>query len=68
MVKPTEIIAHQGFGKWFCKIVSGLCLSHLHNIVGNMLPNKMVAKCHGFLVQGATRIFRGKNHTHVVHK
>ena len=45
-----EIIAHQGFGEWVCKIVAGVYLPHLHNVVGNMLPKEMVAKRHGFLV------------------
>ena len=31
------------------KIFSVVCLPHLHNIVSNMLPNKMLSKCHGFL-------------------
>ena len=68
MVKPTEIISHKVFGEWVCKIVAGVYLPHLHNIVGKMLPNKMVAKLHGFLVQGAARIRRVEHHIHVVHK
>ena len=63
-----EIVANQGFGEWVCKIVAGVYLPHLHKIVGNMLPNKMVYKRHGLLVQGATRISSVQHHTNVVHK
>ena len=50
MVKPMEIIFHQDFGEWVCKIVTRVNLPYLHNIISNMLPNEMVAKHHGFLV------------------
>ena len=63
-----DIISHQGFGEWVCKIVAGVYIPHFHKKIGNMLSNKMVAKRHGFLVQGATRIRRVQHHTHVVHK
>ena len=49
------------------KIPSGY-LPHLHNIIISVLPNKMVAKRHGFLVRGATSISRIQRHTHVIHK
>ena len=63
-----EIFSHQGFGEWLCKIVAGVYITHLQNIVGNMLPKKMAAKRNSFLIQVATRIFRIQHHTHVVHK
>ena len=53
MVKIIEIIAYQVLCEWFCKTVFGVYLLHLHNIVGNILHNKMVAMCHGFPIQGA---------------
>ena len=62
-----EIIAHQGFGEWVCTFFAGVCIPRLLNIDGNILTNKMVAKHHCFLVQGATRICRVQHHTHVVH-
>ena len=68
MVKPIEIIAHQGFDECLYIIASGVYLHHLHNIVSNILPNKMVGKSHSFIVQGATGISRVQHHTHVVHK
>ena len=68
MLKPMEIVANQGFGEWVCKIVAGVYLPHLHKIVGNMLPNKMSSKRHGFLVQGDTRIICVQHHIDVVHK
>ena len=68
ILEPMEIIAHQGFGEWVFKIVAGVYLPHLHDIYGNMIPNKMVAKRHGFIVHGDTRIFRIQHHTHIVHK
>ena len=68
MVKTMEIIAHQGFGEWVYNIVAGVYLPHLHNIFGNMLLKKMVAKCHNFLVQGDARIFCVQHNTNVVHK
>ena len=61
-----EIIDHHGFDEWFYKIVTDVYLPNLHNIVGNMLTKKIVAKRHGFIVQGATRILRVQHHTHVV--
>ena len=42
MVKPMEIISRQDFGEWVCKIVAGLYLPHLHNIVVNILPKTML--------------------------
>ena len=63
-----ENISHQGFDEWFWKIVDRVYLPHLHNIVGNMLPNKMVDKRHGSLVHGDTKIRHVQHHTHVVHK
>ena len=56
MVKPMEIISHQGVGEWVYKIVAGVYLPPLHNIVGNSLPNKMVAKIHGFIFLVVTMI------------
>ena len=50
MVKPMEIIAHKVFGEWFYKIVAGVYLPLPQNIVGNIIPNKMLAKWHMFLV------------------
>ena len=48
--------------------MSGVYLTCLHNIVRNILPNKILAKRHGFLVQVATSISHVQHHTHVVHK
>ena len=50
MVKIMEIITHQGFGEWVWKSVADAYLPHLHNILGNMLPKKMLAKLHRFFV------------------
>ena len=47
------------FSEWFWKIVSGVYLTHLHNIVSNMLR-------HYFLVRGATSIIRVRHHTRFV--
>ena len=44
-----EIIAHQEFGEWVCKLFYGVYIHHIHNIVCNILPNKLVSKRHGFL-------------------
>ena len=44
MVKTTKIIAYHEFGECICKIVIGVYLPHLHNIVRNMIPKKMVAR------------------------
>ena len=63
-----EIIDHQGFGECVLKSFSGVYLPHLHNIVVNMLPNKMVANRHCFIDQDSNRISRVQHHTHVVHK
>ena len=63
-----EIIAHQGFGECVCKIVSVVYITHQQNIVGNTLPDKMVAKRQGFLVQGATGICWVQHHNNVVNK
>ena len=68
MVKSTGIIASKGFVELVCKIAAGVYLPHLHNILSNMIPNKMIAKCHSFTVQGATRISRVQHHTHDFHK
>ena len=50
------------------QIFDGVYHTHLHDIVGNMLPSKKIAKCRGFLVQGATKICPVQNHTRAVHK
>ena len=63
-----EIIAHQGFGEWVCIIFAGVYLPHLHKIVSNITPLKMLAKHHGFFVQGDTRISCVQHHTHDFHK
>ena len=63
-----KIIARQVFCECVCKIVSGVYLPHLHKIVGNMLPNKMVDKRHNFPDQGANMICRIQHHTHIVYK
>ena len=57
-------------GVWWMglKMGVGVDLPHIHNIVSNIIPKKMVAKCYSFLVQGATRISRFQHHTHVFHK
>ena len=47
---------------------SSVYLPHRHNIVTNILPNKIVAKRHNFPVQGATRISPVQHHIHVVQK
>ena len=63
-----KIMDHQGFGEWVLIFFDGVYLPHLHKTFNNVLSKKMVAKCHGFIVQGATRISRAKRHTNVVHK
>ena len=68
MLKPTEIISHQGLGEWVCKIVAGAYLPHPHNIFGNTIPNKSLAKRHSVLVQGDAIIIRVQNLTHIFHK
>ena len=68
MLKPMEIIARQWFGEWVYKICSGVYLPHLHNVFGNMLPDKMIGKRHSFVVQDATSIFCVQHHIHVFHK
>ena len=51
-----EFIAHQRFCEWVCRIVAGVYFPHLHKKFGNMFHNRMVAKRHGFIAQGATNI------------
>ena len=63
-----DISSHQGFGEWVCKIVADVYLPHLHKIVNIMLPLKMVAKCHGFIVLGATRVIHIQHHIYVLEK
>ena len=46
----------------------GAYLSYPHIIVVSIIPNKMVAKLHGFLVQVSTRVSSVQHHTHVVQK
>ena len=63
-----EIFSYQGFVEWFLKIIFGAYLPHLHNIVGNILPNKMVSKRHNFLVQDATMVSLIQHQTNFVPK
>ena len=64
MVKTKKIIAYQVFDEWVYKIILGVYLLHLLKMIGNVLPNKMVSKLYGFLVQGATRVSHIQNRTH----
>ena len=57
MVKPMELISRQGFDEWPYNIVAVVCLPYLHNIVSNMLPNKILSKCHGFLFRVISGLF-----------
>ena len=43
-------------------------LPRLHNIFGNMLPKKMLAKRHGFIIQVPTMVISFQHHTHIVHR
>ena len=55
MVKTTKRIAYHEFGECICKIVFGVYLPHLHNIVRNMIPKKMVARLKGLF----SRFYQG---------